>query len=93
MSRGRNKDLAAVDGRRFSMDGIMTAVTVVLLLVVVVGNLREFFSHLCYFDFVLVFLYCKETENSFKLFVLKNFRHHVNCLVAKRFCVKYCFKI
>ena len=36
MSRGRNKDLAAVDGRRFSMDGIMTAVTVVLLLVVVV---------------------------------------------------------
>lgn len=36
MSRGQNKDLAAVDGRRFSMDGIMTAVTVVLLLVVVV---------------------------------------------------------
>lgn len=36
MSRGRNKDLAAVDGRRFSMDGIMTALAVVLLLVVVV---------------------------------------------------------
>lgn len=36
MSKGRNKDLAAIDGRRFSMDGIMTAVTVVLLLVVVV---------------------------------------------------------
>ena len=36
MSRGRNKDLATVDGRRFSMDGIMTAITVVLLLVVVV---------------------------------------------------------
>ena len=36
MSRGRNKDLAAVDGRRFSMDGIMTGLAVVLLLVVVV---------------------------------------------------------
>ena len=36
MSRGRNKDLAAVDGRRFSMDGIMTALAVVLLLIVVV---------------------------------------------------------
>lgn len=37
MSRfGRNKDLAAVDGRRFSVDGILTAVSVVLLLVVVV---------------------------------------------------------
>lgn len=36
MSKGRNKDLAAIDGRRFSMDGIMTAVTVVLLVVVVI---------------------------------------------------------
>lgn len=36
MSKGRNKDLAAIDGRRFSMDGIMTAITVVLLLVVVI---------------------------------------------------------
>ncbi len=36
MSRGRNKDLAAVDGRGFSMDGIMTALAVVLLLIVVV---------------------------------------------------------
>ncbi len=37
MSRfGKNKDLAAVDGRRFSVDGILTAVSVVLLLVVVV---------------------------------------------------------
>ncbi len=33
---GRNKDLAAIDGKRFSMDGVMTALTVVLLLVVVV---------------------------------------------------------
>lgn len=33
---GKNKDLAAVDGRRFSMDGILTALSVVLLLVVVV---------------------------------------------------------
>jgi len=37
MSRfGRNKDLAAVDGRRFNVDGVLTAVSVVLLLVVVV---------------------------------------------------------
>lgn len=36
MSKGRNKDLAAIDGRRFSMDGIMTAITVVLLVVVVI---------------------------------------------------------
>ena len=33
---GRNKDLAAIDGKRLSMDGVMTALTVVLLLVVVV---------------------------------------------------------
>lgn len=32
----RNKDLAVIDGKRFSMDGVMTALTVVLLLVVVV---------------------------------------------------------
>ena len=30
------KDLAAVDGRRFNVDGILTAVSVVLLLIVVV---------------------------------------------------------
>ena len=37
MSRlSKNKDLAAVDGRRFSVDGILTAVSVVLLLIVVV---------------------------------------------------------
>lgn len=37
MSRfGKNKDLAAVDGRRFNVDGILTAVSVILLLVVVV---------------------------------------------------------
>jgi hypothetical protein len=48
------------------------------------GELEGFFFHLCYFDFVLIFGYCKEKQNSFKLFVLKNFRHHVNCLLAKR---------
>ena len=32
----KNNDLAAIDGRRFSVDGILTAVSVVLLLIVVV---------------------------------------------------------
>lgn len=32
----RNRDLAAIDGRRFSLDGVMTALSVVLLLLVVV---------------------------------------------------------
>ncbi len=37
MSRfGKNKDLAAVEGRRFNMDGVMTALSVILLLIVVV---------------------------------------------------------
>ena len=38
MSRfgSKNKDLAAVDGRRVNVDGVLTAVSVVLLLIVVV---------------------------------------------------------
>ena len=32
----RNKDLAALDGRRFSLDGAMTLLSFVLLLVIVV---------------------------------------------------------
>ena len=32
----RNKDLAAVDGRRFNVDGILTALSMVLLLIIVV---------------------------------------------------------
>lgn len=37
MSRfGRNKDLAAIDGKRFSLDGLMTVLSIVLLLIVVV---------------------------------------------------------
>ena len=35
MSR-RNKDLAAIDGKRFSMDGAMTVLSFILLLIVVV---------------------------------------------------------
>ena len=37
MSRSRkNRDLAAIDGKRFSMDGALTVLSVVLLLIVVV---------------------------------------------------------
>ena len=32
----RNKDLAAIDGRRFSMDGILTGLSLILLLIIVV---------------------------------------------------------
>ncbi len=32
----RNRDLAAIDGRRFNVDGILTAVSIVLLLIVVI---------------------------------------------------------
>ena len=40
------KDLAAVDGRRFNVDGILTAVSVVLLLFILLDGWQLLFSSL-----------------------------------------------